>query len=175
MTLESREHTFTQFFEKENDALYRFCYWRVSNKETALELTQETFARLWGEMARGKEIENPRAFIYVVAKRLIIDGYRKHKSVSLEGLSEDDERPFEKEDARALEEMEVSHDAKRVLSLIDQLDPKQREAIYLRFVEDLAPREIAEILKTTPNAISIRLSRGLEELRRISGIEIDEK
>lgn len=171
MAIELIKKEFTALYEKENNALFRFCLWRVSNRETALELTQETFARLWSRMAGGRIIEYPLAFIYTTARHLIIDWYRKSKSSSLEALTDNEERPFDPRDERALDLMEMSVDAKRALALIDKLEDQYREVLYLNFVEELPPREIAVILNTTPNAVSIRLSRGLDALRRLTGID----
>jgi RNA polymerase sigma factor (sigma-70 family) len=171
MAIEHSKKDFTALYERENDALFRFCLWRVSNRETALEMTQETFARLWGKMAGGINVEHPRAFIYVTARHLIIDWYRKTKSSSLEALSEYGDRPFDPVDENAHTLIETSSDAKRALLTINKLEDQYREVVYLSFVEDLPPREIAQILNITPNAVSIRLTRGLDALRRLTGID----
>lgn len=171
MANESIKKDFISIYEKENDALFRFCFWRVSDREVALEITQETFARLWSRMASGRVMESSRAFIYLVARRLIIDWYRKVKPRSFEAFSDDDKERYEPVDTGAVARMEVSPDAKRALEMVRELSDQYREVVYLSFVEELAPREIAGLLNLTPNAVSIRLSRGLDELRRLMGIE----
>jgi RNA polymerase sigma-70 factor, ECF subfamily len=171
MSGEPIKDQFTSFYEKESDALFRFCYWRVTNRELALELAQESFARLWAKMAEGAQMDNQRAFLYVVARHLIIDWYRKGKSGSLEALSEEGERPFEPMDQNAHIDIEVGSEARRVAEKINDLPEQYRDVVYMRFVEDLRPREISQILKISTNAVSVRITRGLEELRRISGID----
>jgi len=171
MAIEIIKKDFISLYEGHNDALFRFCLWRVSDREIALELTQETFTRLWNRMVSGRKIENPRAFIYLVARRMIIDWYRKSKPRSLEALSEDDRLRFEPVDEGVVARMEMSRDAKQALEKIQELPEQYREVVYLSFVEDLPPREIAVRLNLTPNAVSIRLARGLEALRRLTGIE----
>ena len=171
MAIEIIKKDFISLYEGHNDALFRFCLWRVSDRELAMELTQETFARLWSRMASGKIVENPRAFIYLVARRLIIDWYRKSKSRSLDALSGDERKRFEPADEGIAARMEMSRDGKRAIGMISQLEEQYREVVYLSFVEELAPREIAVMLNLTPNAVSIRLSRGLEALRKLTGIE----
>lgn len=170
MSLEAIKKEFTLVYERENDALFRFCLWRVTNREVAVELTQEAFTRLWANMINGK-IHNARAFLYTVTRRLIIDWYRKFKSYSLEAMSHEEGRAYEPEDEKALDTLEASPEARRVVALLDQLSTEHREVIYLRFIEGLEPREIASMLNTTANAVSIRITRGLEALRRLSGIE----
>ncbi|MEK7642161.1 MAG: sigma factor-like helix-turn-helix DNA-binding protein, partial [Patescibacteria group bacterium] len=48
------------------------------------------------------------------------------------------------------------------------------DAVYLRFVEGLSPPEIAEIIGISTNATSVRITRGLEKLRTLTGYDIQE-
>ena len=80
---------FTEIYDKESDAIFRFCVTRVSSREQALDLTQDTFVRLWRSLIQGQEIRNPRAFLFTVAHRLIIDWYRKKKPMPFEELGGD--------------------------------------------------------------------------------------
>jgi RNA polymerase sigma-70 factor, ECF subfamily len=176
MSLEKLKAEFTAIYNQNSDALFRFCLTRVSQRELSLELSQEAFARLWARMAeggKGREVPNPRAFLYLVTRRLIIDWYRKTKTSSLDhGLDEEgEENTFDPADDRALAEIEAGPEGRRVMALLSKLDEDHREVIHLRFVEELSPREIAEILGVSPNAVSIRITRGLAALRKLSGIE----
>src|SRR3989344_4975700 len=74
------------------DAIFRHCYFRLSNRERAKELMQETFMRVWGYIERGNTIEftKIKPFLYKTASNLIIDEYRRNKNeVSLDRLRED--------------------------------------------------------------------------------------
>jgi RNA polymerase sigma-70 factor (ECF subfamily) len=170
MAARNPREEFTALYTEESDALFRFCYWRVSNRERALELSQEAFARLWVAMAAGQPMTHPRAFLYTVTRHLIIDWYRRSKSLSLESLSTDEDHPFEAADSKAEESIERDSDVSRAHALIEKLGAQYRDVVYLRFVEDLPPREIAERLGLSVNAVSVRLTRGVAELRRLSGI-----
>ena len=77
---------FKNIYEDESDTIFRFCLIRVSNREQALDITQETFLRLWKNMQEGKTILNNKAFLFTIAHRLIIDWYRKKKSFSLDKM-----------------------------------------------------------------------------------------
>src|SRR4051812_32968922 len=81
---------FTTMYEAESDGIFRFCLVRVSDREQALDLTQETFAKVWQFVSDGKTLTHARTFLYTVARNLIIDWYRKKKSVSLEAMMEED-------------------------------------------------------------------------------------
>jgi RNA polymerase sigma-70 factor, ECF subfamily len=162
---------FTDIYTREADAVFRFCLIRVSDREKALDLTQETFTRLWNSIYLGKKVENPRAFLYRVARNLIIDWYRRIKSVSLESLSlGDGEKEFEPKDERMTLEIENNTNFRQVLKMLDNLETQYREVIYFRYVEDLSPKDIAEILRLNANTVSVRLNRGIEALRKLMGI-----
>src|ERR1035437_5258430 len=79
-------HTFETIYESNSDIIFRFCLIRVSNREQAIDITQETFLRLRQSLQEGKEILNSKAFLFTIAHRLVIDWYRKKKSLSLESL-----------------------------------------------------------------------------------------
>jgi RNA polymerase sigma-70 factor (ECF subfamily) len=172
MTAESDRESFAKLFNEESDALFRFSFWRTSDRELAKEFTQEAFARLWEAFMLGKNVPNPKGFLRLVTKRLIIDWYRKKKPSSLDQVEEGEDEPRLEpgDEYRAVEEMDTSVDAKRALDRLHELDEQYRDVVYLRFVEDLPPRDIALLLKITPNAVSVRLSRGIAELKIILGI-----
>lgn len=171
MDFESTQKHFTSCYDAESNNIFRYCLVRVSDREQALDITQETFIRLWKTLAQGKELENHRAFLFTVAQRLIIDWYRKKKSVSLESLTSDDEDSdgYEPINESALNDLELETEGRFLLSKISQLSPSYRNAVYLRFVEGLPPPDIAEILGISVNAASVRVNRGIEELRQITG------
>ena len=171
MSIDDDKKRFTDIYNQESDSLFRFCLLRVSDREKALDLTQESFTRLWSSFSLGKRVDNPRALLYRVARNLIIDWYRRTKSVSLESLSEEGEREFDAPDPRANLDIEMNADIKRVLLILNDLEPQYREVIYFRYVEDLPPQEIAEILKLNANTVSVRITRGIEALRKLMGIK----
>lgn len=158
--------TFENIYDKEGDMIFRFCLLKVSNREQALDITQETFLRLWQSLQDKKVIENERAFLFTVANRLIIDWYRKKKSVSLDKMEE--QTHFDVPDIHNNEEI---REGRFLLEKINELEGANREPVYLRFVEDLTPPEIGEILGITANAASVRINRGVAELRKKFGYD----
>src|SRR5882672_2885848 len=86
--------TFTEGFERYSDELFRHCMLRLSDRERALELTQEAFLRAF-EYSQKNEIRELRPFLYRTLRHLIIDEYRKHKTVSLEAMAAQSERDVE--------------------------------------------------------------------------------
>ena len=160
---------FKRIYEEQSDGIFRFCLVRVSNREQALDLTQETFLRFWNTLQKGEKIENNRAFLFTVTRRLIIDWYRKKKSVSLDSMMDDENMPFDLPDEKSINITEFGAEGRFLLEKINDLPPTYRDPVYLRYVEDLSPKEIGNILYISENAASVRINRGLEELRKITG------
>ncbi|MEK7575146.1 MAG: sigma-70 family RNA polymerase sigma factor [Patescibacteria group bacterium] len=169
------QNTFNTIYTEESNAIFRFCYTRVSSREQALDLTQETFLRLWQTLSDGKTVSNYRAFLFTVARHLIIDWYRKKKSLSLEGLAEEDETKSyaDPSDGSTNIDRELDAEGRYVKEKIQLLDATYRDAIHLRFVEGLPPTVIGRILGISTNAVSVRINRGIEKLRFLTGYDID--
>lgn len=67
--------------------------------------------------------------------------------------------------------MEIEAEAEYLIRKIGELDEPYQHAVYLRCVEELKPREIAEILGESANVVSVRISRGLGQLRSLLQVE----
>lgn len=168
------KNRFVLLYEKEADAVFRYCLIRTSSRETAIDISQEAFMRFWDALVQHKYISNDRAFLFTIARNLIIDWYRKKKSVSIEALGESDGEERDILDTLVLEDSgymqeELNAEGRYVIEKMKELDPQSQHMLYLRFIEDMKPREIAEILNESVNVVSVRLTRAIEKLRKIVG------
>jgi len=155
------KQAFIQAYEDYADALFRFCLVKLSHREQALDAVQEVFARTWEYLLSGKEIANFKSFLYKTAYHIIVDGYRKKKTESLDTMREDG---FDLADDRGDVPL-LSVDGEKALKALDTLDEPYKDVVTMRFVHGLSPKEIAEITGLTENVISVRIHRALEKLR----------
>lgn len=156
---------FLKAYDEFADAIFRHCYFRISDRDKAKDIAQETFLRAWHYVTEGNTINNMRSFLYRVANNLIIDEMRKKKTVSLEKLQEEGFDPgFD-----GKEKTEKQIDANQMVEMLKKLEAPYRDVITMRYVNDMSPKEIAEILKESENAISVRIHRGIQKLRIILG------
>ncbi|HAE36590.1 MAG: RNA polymerase sigma factor SigW [Candidatus Nomurabacteria bacterium GW2011_GWF2_35_66] len=170
-----KKSTFEAIYKNESDAIFRFCLLRVSNRDQALDLVQETFLRLWQSLQKDEDILNSKAFLFTITRHLIIDYYRKKKSIPFKDMaSTDEEEGYDPANDITTDNLISGIEGRYLLNKINELPQSYREPLYLRFVEDLSPPEIGEILGVSANAASVRINRGLEELRRVSGYSKDD-
>ena len=150
------------------DPLFRHAYFRVSNRDLALDLVQDTFTKTWDFMARGGVVDDFRSFLYRTLNNLVIDEYRKRKGESLDQkLAEEgvDEGMFRELVADIRPEVELSHDVQIVRAQIASLPSLYRDMVVMRYVDELSPQEIAAITGLSANVVSVRIHRGTKLLR----------
>lgn len=163
------EERFLKAFDDYNDALFRHAVMRISNREKALDLVHDTYAKVWSYIRGGYEIDNFRPFLYKVLNNLIIDEYRKRKEYSLDAMMEVegvDEGSFEELSESTVETLAATIDGRKAFELLEELPDQYREVIIYRFIDQLGPKEISELIEETENVVSVRIHRGLKLLRQ---------
>jgi RNA polymerase sigma-70 factor (ECF subfamily) len=169
--MDPHEAQFTEAFEAYGDELFRHAMMRLSDRERALEVTQECFLRTFEYVRKGGKIEQMRPFLYRTLRNLIIDEYRRHKSVSLESIAESHEMDVELllpgDESNTLAAAVGRFEGARALAALQELPDVYREALTLRYVEELSPREIAAIVGESENVVSVRVHRALKKLREL--------
>ncbi|OGH69189.1 MAG: hypothetical protein A2754_01550 [Candidatus Magasanikbacteria bacterium RIFCSPHIGHO2_01_FULL_47_8] len=158
-----KKEQFLEAYDAHSEAIFKHCYFRLFNRERAKEIMQDTFMRTWEQITKGVEIKNVKAFLYRIATNLIIDETRKRKTDSLDLLQMHGFNPSVVEEGKIFDHI----DAGKVKEVLQKMDIKYREVIMMRYVEDLSVREIAEVLDISQNVISVRIHRGLKEIKRL--------
>jgi len=157
------ENQFSKAYEAYSESIYRHCFFRVWRKGRAEELLQETFLRLWVYLREGNKVENIRALLYKIANNLIIDESRKKKEESLDQILENPERREPKSNDH--QDIEKNILIQEVLSQIQVLEEGDRDLLVMRFIDDLDPKDIAEILSISANHASVKINRALKNLK----------
>ena len=159
----SLEEEFMAAYDDYADAIFRRCYYRVFDRERGKDLMQEAFMRAWEYMTRGEKVLNMRAFLYRIANNLIVDESRKKREASLDRMQEEGFDP-------GIDNTDHWHNKiehARVLRTMKHLDVHYRKMLAMRYLSDLSPSEIASITGESANTVSVRIYRGLKQLRAI--------
>lgn len=139
--------------EIQYDKIYRFCYFRVHDRDTAEDITQETFLRFLEHSqyhGRGLDLQ----YLYTIAGNLCVDEMRRTKPMPLmeEGLGTE-----EPEEGWVLQIA-----LKKAVSILPQED---RELILLRYVNEVPMSVLSELYHQSRFALSRRLKKVLAILR----------
>ncbi|PIT86452.1 MAG: hypothetical protein COU33_03120 [Candidatus Magasanikbacteria bacterium CG10_big_fil_rev_8_21_14_0_10_43_6] len=161
MDAEEKKEQFIAAYNEHQDSIFKFFYFRVYNREKALELTQDTYIKVWKYVIDGKEIIHMKAFVYKVAYHLVVDYSRKKKEQSLDALLDEG---MQFADNKGLSYSDTI-DWMASMQEVEKLDETYRDIIKMRYVDGLSPKEIGEIVGSSENAISVRLHRGLKKVQ----------
>lgn len=163
-THEKQGKEFMALYDQYSDSIFRFILFKVSNRETAWDLTQDCFFKTWQHLANDKKtITNIKAFLYTVARNLVIDYWRakeKHATVAIEAASNviDDGNDVHHEAV-------MRDEARYVLQLLKNLPEESRDIITLRYTDGLSFEEIAAITGKNNIAVRVHTHRALKKLR----------
>lgn len=163
MNREIGEKILFDLYDTEADALFRFVSFRLADREKAKDIIQESYLRLWKVLCE-KIPENPRAYLYRIARNQVIDEYRKTKEYSLDELMA---TGFDQETPSVVTPHERI-DQQRAVEALREISENYREVLWLRFVEEWSVKDIAESLGISENVTSVRIHRGLKVWREKS-------
>lgn len=138
-------------------SILRYCKWHCSNLEKAEDITQETFYKLFKNISEYKGKKNFKAYLYTIANHLCIDENRKTPIYPLEN---EEDIVNECDGIRRLE------DEAEIKYFLNTLSTEQREAIILRFGEQLSFEEIAKIMGCNMRTAQSRVRNGLKNIRK---------
>jgi RNA polymerase sigma-70 factor (ECF subfamily) len=149
--------------------LFRYLVYITGNKERAEDFFQETWIRV---LERGHQYDGKsrfEAWLFAIARHLVIDWQRSKKAQSLDSLTDPDQehpRQFANEkEPSALHQM-LAHEAQEnIQASLTHIPAIYREVLVLRFQEELQIEEMAGVLSVPLSTVKSRLYRGLEALR----------
>jgi RNA polymerase sigma-70 factor (ECF subfamily) len=154
---------FTQAYSDYAKELNAYAYARTHNSAMCQDLVQEAFIKTWQYLLRRGEIAAMRPFLYRVLNNLIIDEYRRRKTLSLDLLLEKGYEPSLDPSERLANLL----DGTMGLALIRRLPEPYASVVHLRYVHGLTSKEIARATHQTRNAVGVQLHRGLLKLREL--------
>lgn len=146
------------------DQIFRFVYFKVSSKELAQDLTQDSFLSVLEYLQKEgrEEIKNIRAFVYRTARNKVIDYYRKKGRVIYS-----DEAVLAEEKKFTKDDIAIKQDAKMLIEKLNLLGDDDKEILIMRYVEDLDIKEIASIVGKSQVAARVQIFRATQRFKKI--------
>lgn len=149
--------------------LFRYLLYLTSSRERAEDFFQETWIRV---LERGHQYDGKNKFeawLFRIARNLVIDWQRQKKMLSLDSLTDPEEgAPMEfaaENQPSPLHLVLTAETQSGVHASLDRIPAVYREVLVLRFQEELGLEEIAGVLAAPLSTVKSRLYRGLESLR----------
>jgi RNA polymerase sigma-70 factor (ECF subfamily) len=153
--------------------LVRYLIYLLGRRDAVDDLVQETWLRV---LERGRSYDGHSRFepwLFAIARNLTIDHLRQRRIFSLDSSDDASDSPEQENKPLSLASHDPSpfelaartEDAQRLAHTLETLEPIYREALVLRFQEDLSLQEIATVVGVPLTTVSSRIYRGLAALR----------
>lgn len=140
--------------EEQYDKIFRYCCFKLYDKQLAQDMTQETFLRFYRQELRldsSKEL----AYLYTIARNLCADVFRKKTVFSLDAM----------EEKAVCDTSEELIDSLTLRGAIAKLPQKEQELLFLRYVNEISVTSICKMTGLSRFAVYRRLSKTVKRLK----------
>jgi RNA polymerase sigma-70 factor, ECF subfamily len=162
---------FGQLYDAYSDTVYRYIYYRVSNRPLAEDLTSETFLRALRRIStftwQGRDFG---AWLVTIARNLVADHFKSSRyrlEVPTGEMLDSDETESSPEDS-----VLAYLSNKALLDAVRQLNSQQQECVTLRFLHGLSVAETAKIMGKNDGAIKTLQYRAIRTLARMLPVDL---
>lgn len=147
------------FVAARGPALSRAAFLLTGNHQAAEDLVQDTYVVMVQRWKKASTVD-PEAYVRRILYSRFIDNWRRHRLVELPWATPPD--------APGPDAVAVMADRLTLQSALDQLTPRQRAVLVLRFYEDLTERQTADVLEISPNTVKSQTRVALQRLRDLA-------
>ena len=145
--------------------VYRYVRSQVPDREDASDLTQQIFLQALDALPAYRVRGLPfAAWLFRIARNVVIDSYRKHKNATVP-FDELPEALHPASGSDPLSELLEREREQQLHTMLNRLDQPKRDLLALRFAGQLTSTEIAEVVGKSPAAVQKQLTRILAELK----------
>ena len=166
------ERAYATLYEQHAAALYEYGVRLVQDEFLVRDALHDLFVKLWAKRAKLGPLDNVRYYLLTGLRNALLDKKRRdqrYQHVSLE----DENAPFTlsfSPEAEAMQQQEQQGQAARLAAAVEQLSPRQKQVIYLRYYEELEYAQIAELLAINIKGVYKLTARALDALKEIMNV-----
>ena len=158
------EEAFARIMELYKDRIVNYLYQFTHDYQRAVDLSQETFLRVYFKADKYKPIAPLSSWIYAIASNLAKTDARRRRRTSTVPL---EEVPNSYDAGTYCEDPPDPGLVRNLREALDALHPRYRIPVVLKDMEGFSQEEIARIIKRPVGTVKARISRGREQLRRM--------
>ncbi len=162
------ELAFALLYNQYADLLYSYGTGLGFAKEDIEDSMQEVFCNLYLNHSKINGINNLKFYLLRALKNRLLNVFQASKTQNFIDVENEDFYT----DVTILDDLIEAEDRvaiqKKIQSYLDELTGRQREAIYLRYIEDLDYEEIAELMNMTVPSVRNLVFKAIKQLRNSS-------
>jgi RNA polymerase sigma factor (sigma-70 family) len=151
---------YNQCVKSHSDALFRFAFKNLKDRDEANEIVQIAFEKLWLHHAK-VDAAKAKSYLFTTAYHAMADLWRKSKRLTEMTPQVEQEKPTSPNEFNGLKQ--ILHNA------LARLPEIQRTVILLRDYEGYSYEEIGEITHLNESQVKVYIFRGRQTLKTIIG------
>lgn len=155
---------FENWFQREilphEAALVRFLSRKWVHPNEVQDIRHDIYVRVL-EAAERKLPDSPRAFLFGVARKLLVDRVRRERIVAFDLLADVDSLNVLIDELSPERQAAGREQMHRLSTLFRRLPPRCRQVVWMRRIEDLPQKEIARRLGIAEATVEKHLMRGI--------------
>jgi len=130
------------------------------NRADVDDLCQEVYVRVC-EAALRERPRSARAFVFTIARNLVIDEMRREQVVPIDAVADLEALNVAADAPLPDRSLIAREDLRRLQIALDELPPRCREAVVLRKVDGIARREIASRMNIAEKTVARHITDGI--------------
>lgn len=159
---------FSQLYNLHINVLFNYGLKLTIDKELLKDCIHDIFVKLYTKKDELGTIDNLRSYLFISLKNKLCDELRRRMYMSDTAVEEVSiSTPTDVEDDY-MEEEQRKNEFSLVRRLLDQLSPRQREALTLYYIEEKKNEDICEIMNMNYQSVRNLMHRGLTKLRSLA-------
>lgn len=150
---------FEEIYGEYYTRIYNYCHRMTGDRESAGDLAQEVFTRVYSSLAGFREKSSLSTWVFSIAGNCCVDYFRRKKSLfnAMASLFQQVMSDGRREREKSMEDRVLDRHAG--MAILEKLDPRDRSLLILKQYAGLSYRELAGIFRTTPSSISVMITR----------------
>ena len=152
---------FENLFKRHYSSLHQYGYKLTGDASVVDDCLQEMFLYIFEKRHKLGEVKYVRAYLFKSFRRLLLRTMRNRQKLVYVSLN--DSWKVVPNELEMIETQEIQR--KYLVKLINELSPREREMIYMRYYNDLSIQEIAEVLSISYGAVVNTLYKAMVKLR----------
>ncbi|MGW7421961.1 SigE family RNA polymerase sigma factor [Streptomyces sp. NPDC054813] len=163
----ARNEEFQSFMTGRWPRLMRTAFLLTGEQHAAEDLVQSTLEQVFVAWRKVGSADDPEAYV----RRVMINAHaRRHRRKLKEFLAPRDDSGLVREVPDTGDRIAQADDRSALLKALAQLPPRQREAVVLRYWEDLTETQAAEAMGCSVGTVKSNAAKGIAKLRAIPGL-----
>ena len=167
--MEDLREIYSRVYDQQVEKIYRFIYLKVNSQTLAEDMTADTFKKGWevvSDKSKNKQgtmpVGNITAFLYRIARNMVIDYYRSKSRTETQSLG-----TYDVADSRSdiSQTAMINSDINQVRTVLTSLKEDYQNVIIWHYLDSMSIPEVSKLLNRSEEATRVLLSRAIKSLR----------